>query len=152
MADVTDELLDASAALVLHCARIVRAARQASTAPVAQMRVLSILDEHGALRISALAEIDRCSQPTMTGTVALLLAQGDVTKTVDPSDARASLVQLTDVGRGRLASLRHEYAEALAARIADGATVSPDQLRAAVEVLAAVLDSPRFPHPQEGPA
>ena len=137
-----EELLDASAALVLHCARILRVARQSTTAPVAPMRVLSILDEHGPMRISALAVIDRCSQPTMTGTVTALLSGGDVTKTADPDDARASLIRLTDVGRARLAAIRRLYAEAVATRITDGGRVTPEQLRAATEVLAAVLDDP----------
>ena len=33
-------------------------------------RVLSLLDQHGPLGVGALATVDRCSQPTMSATVA----------------------------------------------------------------------------------
>ncbi|WP_110206171.1 MarR family winged helix-turn-helix transcriptional regulator [Nocardioides daejeonensis] len=139
---MNDELREASIELLLHCARIVRAARQGSSAPVAQMRVLSALDEHGPLRVSTLAAIDNCSQPTMTGTVATLLSGGDVTKAPDPSDARASLVALTPEGRDRLGDLRRQYADVLVARIEAGTGLTPTDLRAAANVLRTILTTP----------
>ena len=73
-------------------------------------RVLSLLDEHGPLGITALATLDRSSQPTMSGAVAGLVALGLVDKQPNPADARGSVVTLTDLGRSELARVRGDTA------------------------------------------
>lgn len=140
-------LLSASGNLVTNAARLVRASRQhIHHTPPAGVRVLSLLDEHGPSGISRLAHHDRCSQPTMSGTVSGLVERGWVEKTTDQADARASLVHLTDEGRAALHVVRQRNAEAVARAITDHPTLTPDDLDTAVAVLAAVLEATK-----EGP-
>src|SRR5689334_18464675 len=101
----------------MYAARLVRAVRRAVDSP-AGVRVLSLLDELGPQGVSALAAADRCSQPTMTGTVNALLERGMVTKSPHPDDARSTLVDLTDAGRAELARLRRDNGRVVAERLA----------------------------------
>ena len=50
---------------------------------------------------------ENCSQPTITNHVQRLEFQHLVTRTADPTDARAWMIGLTDTGRERLAEMRH---------------------------------------------
>ena len=115
-------------------------ARGASPAP-AGIRVLSLLDEHGALGITALAAADRCSQPTMSGTVSALTAHGWVDKQPNPADARGSVVTLTDLGRSELRRVRVEYGATVADRFTAHPDHTPDDLATAVAVLRDLLDT-----------
>ena len=67
--------------------------------PFAQARLLSTIEDHGEARISDLAALDHCSQPTMTTQVRRLEDAGLVSRTVDPDDARAVLIRITAEGR-----------------------------------------------------
>ena len=71
-------------------------------------------DADGPQRVTELAAAERVAQPTMTGLIGRLEADGLVRKTADPADARAVRVELTDAGRDQLAAVRAERAEALA--------------------------------------
>jgi DNA-binding MarR family transcriptional regulator len=138
---VRDEHLPALAGdLTLYAARVVRLLRRELPQPVG-MRVLSILDESGALGVTQLASIDQCSQPTMSGTVNGLVERGWVTKEPHPEDARSSRVALTSAGRRTLAEARAANGEFVANRLA-AASFGVDSLSTAVEVLRAVLDNP----------
>ena len=88
--------------LVVQAARLVRAVRRALEQPTG-VRALSLLDEQGPSTVTQLAHADRCSQPTMTGTVNALVEHGWARRTPHPDDARSSLVELTDAGREVLA-------------------------------------------------
>ncbi len=129
-----------SGELTVQAARLVRLVRR-EHAPSAGTRVLSILDELGPLGVSALAQADRCSQPTMTGQVQQLVAQGWVTKEPNPADARGSLVVLTDAGRAELSRIRRLSATLVAQRLARRTDLSPDDLATAVAVLQAVVET-----------
>ena len=61
--------------------------------------MLSILDERGDLTVTALAEADRCSQPTMSAQVSGLQQRGLLEKRPHATDARSSVVSLTPAGR-----------------------------------------------------
>lgn len=128
-----------SSDLAVHAARLVRLIRR-SHAPSAGTRVLSILDENGPLGVTALAEVDQCSQPTMTGQVNQLAAQGSVTRETNPRDARGSLVALTPAGRDELARFRRLSAALVSDRLAAHPDLSPDDLATAVAVLRAVVE------------
>lgn len=127
-----------SSDLTVYAARLVRLVRR-EHAPSAGTRVLSILDELGPLGITALAQVDRCSQPTMTGQVRQLVATGWVTKTPNPADARSSLVDLTAAGRAELRRIRRLSAALVTERLARRTDLSTDDLATAVAVLQAVL-------------
>lgn len=85
--------------------------------PRAVVRALAVLEEHGSLRVSEFARIDRCSQPAATALIGRLVADGFATRNKDPHDSRAVVVALTDAGRARLAASREAFAAALADRL-----------------------------------
>jgi len=132
------DAVDLGSDLVVLAARLVRVVRRTQQLPPG-FRVLSLLDELGPQGVSALAEADHCSQPTMTTAVQGLVAAGWVTKEPHPTDARSSVVTLTDAGAGELARVRRRSGEAVAART----THSPEDLATAVAVLADVLGPTR---------
>lgn len=98
-------------------ARINRLANQRVRMPIpfAQARLLSTIEDQGEARISDLAALDHCSQPTMTTQVRRLEDAGMVTRTSDPQDARAVLIRITPDG---VAALRQ-------ARLDRGAAIDP---------------------------
>ncbi len=81
--------------------------------PRAISRALSVLDEHGALRVSEFARIDRCSQPAATALIGKLVAEGFAGRRKDPEDSRVVIVELTPAGRTRLAEFRRAFAAAI---------------------------------------
>jgi DNA-binding MarR family transcriptional regulator len=131
--------VDLGSELVTLAALLVRTVRRRHDIP-AGVRVLSLLDELGPLGVSALAQADRCSQPTMSAIVRDLAATGWVAKDADPADARASVVTLTPAGTTELSRVRRLNGEAVAARLAASTTHSVDDLATAVAVLRDLLD------------
>ncbi len=107
--------------------------------PVAQARLLSTIEDRGVARISDLATLDHCSQPTMTTQVRRLEDAGLVSRSADPDDARAVLIRITPAGVATLAQVRTDR----------GGTVDPlldqltdddrDTLTAAVGILRQLL-------------
>lgn len=104
-----------AADLLSVVARINRLATQRVTMqlPFAQARLLSTIEDQGATRISDLAELDHCSQPTMTTQVRRLEDAGLVTRAVDPADARAVLISITDRGVAALQQVRTDRGAAI---------------------------------------
>lgn len=95
--------------LLLACAdltRAVTAAAEDTRLSLTQARVLGNLDRHGPLRVSHLAALEHCAQPSMTGLVGRLDAAGYATRNPDPEDARAVLVAVTPAGLDELARHR----------------------------------------------
>jgi DNA-binding MarR family transcriptional regulator len=132
------DLEEQSSDLVVYAARLVRAVRRRVGHP-SGIRILSLLDELGPQGVTALAEVDRSSQPTVSGAVRQLEEQGLVARTADPTDARRSLVRLTPEGRLRLTAARRENGVAVAERLARTGHTA-DDVEAAVAVLRDVLD------------
>jgi DNA-binding MarR family transcriptional regulator len=132
------ELEKQSGELVVYAARLVRAIRRRVGHP-AGIRILALLDELGPQGVTALADVDRSSQPTVSGAVRHLEEQGLVAKEADPSDARRSLVQLTPEGRQRLVEARRDNGAVVAERLARTGRTA-DEVAAAVAVLRDVMD------------
>jgi DNA-binding MarR family transcriptional regulator len=135
---VPRDLEQESSELVVQAARLVRAVRRRVGQP-AGIRILSLLDELGPLGVTALAEADRSSQPTISGAVSQLVEAGWVAKEPDPSDARRSVVELTAQGRKRLGEARRDNGAAVAERLARTGH-SADDVAHAVAVLRDVMD------------
>ncbi len=138
--------------LLAVVARINRLANQRVRMPVpfAQARLLSTIEDKGEARISDLAALDHCSQPTMTTQVRRLEDAGMVSRTVDPSDARAVRIRITPEG---VAALRQ-------ARLDRGAAVDPylerlsdadrEVLTKAVDVMRRLIEDATTPSPARG--
>lgn len=75
---------------------------------LAAARVLARINDNGPCRISDLAIQERSSQPTITNHVKRLEAAGLVERAIDPSDARAWLIELSPLGQQRLIELRQQ--------------------------------------------
>jgi DNA-binding MarR family transcriptional regulator len=128
--------------LLRSAARLTRwASRNASfEVPMAQARLLALLDEFGSARVSVLAEADHCSQPTMTAQLHRLEAAGWAQRTPDPADARASLMSLTAEGSTALQHARNARLAALFPALDDLDEHAVARLRTAVEVLDELLE------------
>ncbi len=141
------ETLRLSSELVIHAARLVRAARRMSPHDGAGIRVLSLLDELGPSTVGTLAVADRSSQPTMSGAVSALVAKGWVEKRPHPDDARANLVHVTPEGTAVLGDVRRAHAEAVAARLAEHTEHDTAALATAVAVLRDLTAADDDAHP-----
>jgi DNA-binding MarR family transcriptional regulator len=137
---VPSDLEEQSSELVVYAARLMRAIRRRVDHP-AGIRILALLDELGPQGVTALAEVDRSSQPTVSGAIRQLEGQGLVAKAPDPSDARRTVVTLTVAGRRRLAEARRASGRAVAERLARTGHTA-DDVAAAVAMLRAVMDEP----------
>lgn len=116
--------------------------------PRAVVRALAVLEEHGSLRISQFAEIDRCSQPAATALIGRLVADGYATRSKDPDDSRAVVIELTTDGRTRLDESRRALATALADQLPGFDTERLLGLKADLNELFAAM---RTPAPRQNP-
>jgi DNA-binding MarR family transcriptional regulator len=124
-------------------ARLNRLATQRTKPPLpwAQARLLSTIESEGEARISDLAALDHCSQPTMTTQVRRLEDAGLVTRTIDPGDARAVLIRITPDGVRTLARVRADRAAVIDPLLAQLGDADREVLGAAVEVVRRLLAS-----------
>jgi DNA-binding MarR family transcriptional regulator len=127
--------------LLAVVARINRLANQRVRLPLpfAQARLLSTIDAEGRARISDLAALDHCSQPTMTTQVRRLEDAGLVSRTVDPHDARAVLISITPQGIATLAQVRADRGSAIDPVLDALDSSDRETLAAAVEIMRGML-------------
>ncbi|TDK88015.1 MULTISPECIES: MarR family winged helix-turn-helix transcriptional regulator [Mycobacteriaceae] len=127
--------------LLTVVARINRLANQRVRLPLpfAQARLLSTIEAEGRARISDLAALDHCSQPTMTTQVRRLEEAGLVSRTVDPDDARAVLISITPQGVATLAQVRADRGNAIDPFLEELDSTDRDTLAAAVEIMRGLL-------------
>ena len=128
-------------------ARLNRLANQRAQPPLpwAQARLLSTIEVQGEARISDLAALDHCSQPTMTTQVRRLEDAGLVTRTVDPGDARAVLIRITPEGCRTLTRVRADRAAVIDPLLAQLNDADREALAVAVDVIRRVLDCAQSP-------
>ena len=129
--------------LVVVNHRLTRVAARAAggTESPALWRTLSVLRTSGPVRLGALAENSRVSQPTATNLVTALEERGWVSRRVDPTDARASLIEASEAGLAALDAWRDELVTALMPLFADLRADEIELLRGAVEIVAARVDA-----------
>jgi DNA-binding MarR family transcriptional regulator len=113
---VTRHQNEAVAAGIDH---LVMWARRQATAQVSTSTIttLDTLLAEGPLRISQLAEREAISQPGMTTLIDRLESAGQAERLPDPSDRRATLVHITELGRKVLAARRADRTAALVAEL-----------------------------------
>jgi DNA-binding MarR family transcriptional regulator len=107
--------------------------------PFAQARLLAVIEDQGAARISDLASLDHCSQPTMTTQVRRLEDAGLVSRTADPADARAVLISITPTGVRMLARVRADRGAVLDPYLERLDTADRQTLADAVRVMRELL-------------
>jgi DNA-binding MarR family transcriptional regulator len=146
---------DIAAGLDLGAALLSRRVAQGRGQSPAARGVLGWLEEAGPTRLTALAAVGGASQPAMTQLVGRLERDGLVVRLIDPNDARATLVDLSQAGHAFLAELR-QLRRARLAELLD--TLSPHDeatlslaMRVAVPLLQQ-LTSRAAEHPYFQPA
>jgi DNA-binding MarR family transcriptional regulator len=82
-----------------------------------QISALATVEEFGPMRISALAAYESMGAPAATRVVASLEELRLFERRDDPQDGRASVVDLSDVGRATLANLWNERTIGLSSRL-----------------------------------
>lgn len=129
--------------LVVMAARFTRYASRQSKAgeATAVWRAFAILEEHGPMRVSDFAEIDRCSQPTATTMMQRLEQAGTVQRLPDPNDGRATLLSLSATGRRRLTQLRAGVAVGLGPQLSQLSDAERAELEGAVRTIAKLISS-----------
>ncbi|WP_202915815.1 MarR family winged helix-turn-helix transcriptional regulator [Mycolicibacterium sp. CBMA 234] len=139
IAPATDTTLASD--LLAVVARINRLANQRVrlSLPVAQARLLSTIETEGRARISDLAALDHCSQPTMTTQVRRLEDAGLVSRTVDPDDARAVLISITPHGVETLAQVRADRGNAIDPFLEQLDSTDRDTLASAIQIMRGLL-------------
>jgi DNA-binding MarR family transcriptional regulator len=133
----SERSLDSAARLRLVMFRLARALRhQGSTAlSPSHVSALASVDEFGPLRISALATLESVGAPVATRIVASLEELNLLTRTEDPEDKRASLVELSDHGRGILSALWSERTIGLSSRLDQLSAAERNRLEMALPAL-----------------
>ena len=128
--------------LLAVVARLTRMATQRAhmVLPFAQARLLSTIEDEGATRISDLAALDHCSQPTMTMQVRRLEDAGLVSRTIDPDDARAVLIRITPKGSRTLRQVRVDRGTTIDPYLERLDAADRQTLADAVRVLRRLLD------------
>lgn len=119
--------------------------RQTSNSQIsqAQLSILMILEEHGAMRINEIASAESIRMPTASNAVNQLENMGLVTRIRDVSDRRGVRVDLTDKGRSELKELAVERSQNLANMLS---TLNEEELKQAeqfVPLIHTLLE--RFP-------
>ncbi|MCV7366984.1 MarR family transcriptional regulator [Mycolicibacterium duvalii] len=113
--------------------------------PFAQARLLSTIEDQGQARISDLAALDHCSQPTMTTQVRRLEDAGLVARTGDPEDARAVLIRITPAGVTALQQARADRGAVIDPYLERLSDQDRDCLAAAVDVMRRLIEDASSP-------
>ncbi|MGI3779541.1 MAG: MarR family winged helix-turn-helix transcriptional regulator [Janthinobacterium lividum] len=132
-----DDLLSLGEDVVTTAARVVRwVPRDADFGlSLAAVRLLARIRDNGPVRISDLAVSENCSQPTITNHVKKLEAQHLVTRTADPRDARAWMIDLTDAGNQRLAEMRQSLGQSVLPMLSSLSRKDQKALREGVDAM-----------------
>jgi DNA-binding MarR family transcriptional regulator len=132
--------------LVTTSARIVRWVRtDGLTLSLSSARILARLQDNGPSRISDLAALERSSQPTITNHVKRLEAAGLVERSADPSDARAWMIKLTDLGHRQLAQMRKSLGNNVQPHLVELSQRDLKALRQGIEVMRQLMSADRLP-------
>lgn len=118
-------------------------------------RVLAELEASGPSRVSELAQRERVAQPSMSGIVSRLEAEGWATRATDPTDRRASLVTLTHAGATALATYRARAAERVRPHLEDLSEFDRATLARAAELMQYLIENisdPRAERPHQRPS
>jgi len=103
--------------------------------------LLGHITKNPGIGVSALADAERISRPTMSAHIKRLEAEGLVARSSDVQDGRRSGLAITEAGMRKLDLIRRERNDWLAARLM---RLSPDErarLEAAAEPLLRLVDA-----------
>ena len=96
----------------------------------AAVRLLLVLAEHGPSSVSQLATAIGVDQPRASRLVQAAVDTGQVRRDVDPSDARRSILVITEAGRAALSALLDHRRSAVERALADFTPAEREQFAA----------------------
>jgi DNA-binding MarR family transcriptional regulator len=96
--------------------------------PAGSTAVLALLDRHGEMRMSRLAELLAIDMSVTSRHVAHVAERGWIDRSPDPADKRSRILRLTPAGRDMVADISERYMNALAHYLADWSDDEVDQL------------------------
>ena len=110
---------DTAARLRVAVARLHRRLKSDATGDLPPLPLAALLniEQHEPLRLSELARLEGVSAPTMSRALVALDERGVIHRSIDPNDARSTLVQVTPAGHALLAQVRAKYTESLFQRM-----------------------------------
>lgn len=129
-ADLAGDLISVSGQLI----RLIGAQIQVPVSS-SQARLLARLREDGPHRVTELARLERCTQPSMTAAVDRLERAGWVIRRGDDADGRAVLVEITTEGERQVLVARAAMAELLGPRLSRLDEAERDRLVECVELI-----------------
>jgi DNA-binding MarR family transcriptional regulator len=135
-----DELLLQFDALLYRLARAVGPHMESAGGhlPAPQYMVLKALEDDGPLRVSAVADHLGVGNPAASMLVHALCEADLVDRTTDPSDRRATLLEVSEVGHERLRSAerdRRRFMERVTAKL------SRDEMEALIRGLDTIVET-----------
>ncbi|CAN5149417.1 hypothetical protein BH11ACT4_BH11ACT4_06190 [soil metagenome] len=104
------------------------------------LSALATVSKRGPIRLADLAQIELVSAPSSTRLVTELESRGLVTRSVDPSDGRAFLIEATAAGAETIVQARSARSEMLAELIGNLAPADRTALVAALPALEAMAE------------
>ena len=109
------DAIEEATGLRVAMVRIQRQLRDRSGSDItpSQSSALARIEQHGPLRLGALAELEGTTAATTSRVIDSLADRDLIERVPDPLDGRASLVQLSPEGGALVHELRAHYTEAL---------------------------------------
>lgn len=135
-------LADALRPALTRVSRRLRLEAQKAGLSAQDVFLLSHIRKHPGVGVSALAEAEQTSKPTMSGHIKRLEAAGLVLRAEDAEDARRSGLTVTPIGLKKLEAIRRQRNDWLAARLARLSPAERERLAAAAEPLLKLVAAP----------
>jgi DNA-binding MarR family transcriptional regulator len=137
----TADLADALRPAILRVSRRLRQEAQKAGLSAQDALLLGHIRKHPGVGVSALAELERTSKPTMSAHIKRLEAAGLVARSGDAEDGRRSGLATTPAGIRKLDTIRRQRNDWLAARLARLTPAERAALEAAALPLARLADA-----------
>lgn len=137
----TPALAEALRPAILHVSRRLRLEAQKAGLSAQDALLLGYIRKHPGVGVSALAEAERISKPTMSAHIKRLEAEGLVARSSDAEDGRRSGLAITAAGERKLETIRRERNDWLAARLARLSPADRETLAAAAAALQRLVDA-----------
>ncbi|WP_293679505.1 MarR family transcriptional regulator [uncultured Phenylobacterium sp.] len=137
-----EDLADALRPVLLRVSRRLRQEAQKAGLSAQDALLLGHIGKHPGIGVSALADLERTSRPTMSAHVKRLEAAGLLARSDDAADGRRSGLAITAAGAETLEAIRRQRNDWLAARLARLSPADRTSLEAATGPLLALLSEP----------
>jgi DNA-binding MarR family transcriptional regulator len=114
-----------------------------SACPAGSAAVLTLLDRHGDMRMSRLAELLAVDMSVTSRHVAHIAERGWIERSPDPADKRSRILRLTPAGLAQVEELSRRTTRMLAERLSDWSDEDVAQLTRLMTRLRASFDDVR---------